>query len=89
MTKKQSGMVWAYEHAKATDIYGAYVSPSREKVRAFELIRRECVDNDGFGLCVPTAGCQFFSAAYQMVNPETGVLQMVYHTYANRYVFDM
>lgn len=56
-------------------IYGAYNNPSQAKVNAFNAIEKECLERAGFGLCVLTASCHFFTAGYAYRDAETGELR--------------
>ena len=77
LTKEQRYYLCMLRMNKDTgrDIFAAYKSPSNRKVRAFQAIANECVDRDGFGLCVLSATCQFFTAGYFYPDAETGELR--------------
>lgn len=56
-------------------IFAAYKSPSQAKIDAFHKIAIECHKRGGFGLCVLTYSCHFFTAGYFYPDPETGELR--------------
>lgn len=86
MNKKQIGMVWSYEHAKAETLYQAYGRPSYNKVRAFRDCEAAKAAHNGYGARIPSASCHFFTYAFKYRDAE-GRERMQYHTHANVYDF--
>ena len=56
-------------------IFAAYKTPSQRKINVYDGIARECYDRNGYGLCVLTASCHFFTAGYFYPDPTTGELR--------------
>ena len=56
-------------------IFAAYKKPSTHKINAYLKISVECVNRGGYGLCILTASCHFFTAGYFYPDPTTGELR--------------
>lgn len=53
------------------DIYDAYKTPSTQKIVAYYAIKRECDERNGYGVCVLSHNCSFFTAGYFYPDPIT------------------
>lgn len=74
-------MIDNYNRARANDNYNlwcVYGSFSRAKEIAFDNIKNEMANNDGYGLYITTACKMFFTCAYVM--EKDGEQFLVYHT---------
>lgn len=93
MTKKQqyllANYLWHLSKHPCRTLYDAYKNPSQFKIQAYDKIRSECYAENGYDLTVLGANSSFFSVAYKRPNPDTGVIELVYHTHANKYVFEI
>ena len=56
-------------------LYTAYKTPSQRKINAYDEIARECYERNGYGMCVLTASCHFFTAGYFYPDSTTGELR--------------
>lgn len=56
-------------------LYTAYKTPSQRKINVYDAIARECYERNGYGLCVLTHSCHFFTTGYFYPDPETGELR--------------
>lgn len=94
----QAAAAWAYSprnYKSATDIYGAYKTPSIYKVRAFERCKELCAKMHGHDLIISAAGCQTFSVVFRFTDRTNGKEAVAYITrdydrfaYADGAVYD-
>lgn len=56
-------------------LHAAYKNPSYRKINAYNAIEKECVSRGGYGMCILTATCHFFTAGYFYPDPTTGELR--------------
>ena len=75
-----------YNHSTAAYLDEVYDKYSDEKAEAFEAIRQEMLENNGWGLRITSHTIQFFTCAYLMTNKQTGEILLVQHTPTHRYV---
>ena len=73
---------YAYNNRRWTynDIYDAYRTPSREKVRAWEYCKNACAEVGGYDLIISSKNIFRFSACFKFDDPETGALCYCYIT---------
>ena len=77
LTKEQRYYLARLNAKKGTlgSIFAAYKNPSQAKIDAFHEIAIECLERNGYGMCVLTASCHFFTAGYFYPDGETGELR--------------
>ena len=77
LTKEQRYYLARLNAKKGTlgSIFAAYKNPSQAKIDAFHEIAIECRERNGYGMCVLTASCHFFTAGYFYPDPTTGELR--------------
>lgn len=80
-------MFTAYLNAKDVTIWDAYNRPSAAKVRAYNKIIQECLNNNGGPWVIPTHNSFNFTMAYDF--HKDGKRFLVYHTADNKYVFEI
>lgn len=90
-TKKATNLLNKYNYSIAryscrtlNDCYSSY---SVFKAQAYEDIRKECIENGGYALTIPTYNSNTFSEAYIMV--VEGVEWLIYHTHYNKYAIKL
>lgn len=69
-----------YERSNTNSIYSAYGKPSSAKVAAWNYCRRLCDSMNGTGLKVVNFNTFMFTAGFESVDPETGVILFTYIT---------
>lgn len=88
-TVKGRNLINAFlKSTKGDSIYKAYAKPSYKKVEAFNEIKKEMSQVNGYGLRITGAGSDFFSCAYKLVDPE-GHTYLIYHTHVNRFAIKL
>ena len=66
------------------DLKAAYTKPSSKKQEAFDAIKKEMKEVDGYGMRITGAGSDYFSCAYK-VKDNTGEEYIIYHTHVYRW----
>ena len=56
-------------------LYAAYKNVSEQKIMAYLAIEHDCFMRDGYGLCVLTHSCFFFTAGYFYPDAKTGEIR--------------
>ena len=69
-----------YEMSSDYDISDAYTSYSTEKARAWRYCKDLCDRMNGYGLKVIHHNTFIFTAGFESVDPDTGVVQFTYIT---------
>ena len=85
-TKKEQQMIDNYNRARANanyDLFCVYGSYSQYKGRAFDNIKDEMINNDGYDLYITTACKMFFTCAY--ILPKDNKQILVYYTPTNKF----
>lgn len=73
---------WALSHRNFCydDIFDAYDKPSRDKILAWEYCKNLCERLNGWNLIISSKNTYQFSAVFEFVDYETGVLSVAYIT---------
>ncbi len=88
-TKQAQTKVHSYAYTKkGTSICDAYNKPSSKKVYAYNEIREEMSDVNGYAIRITGAGCDIFSCAYKVKDKE-GHEYLIYHTPSNRFAIQL
>lgn len=79
-SQKACSLINAYNSMKTdSTIYTCYAKPSKEKVSAYENIKREAYDNNGYSVRTGRANTYNFSMGYK-INCDDGLTYLIYHT---------
>lgn len=77
-----------YNKSEAISVYEVYKNPSAEKVNAERAIMSEMYRESGFDYRVISHNVFQFTAAYQYMDRETGVIKLRVHTSRTVYEID-
>ena len=80
MMRTAKGNYRFYEQSSDYDILDAYTTASAAKHRAWRYCRELCDRMDGYGLKVVNHNTFVFTAGFESVDPETGVVMFTYIT---------
>lgn len=86
--KKQRQMVEAHKRATYNTLWQAYKKPSYAKWAALNYCKSKQKELDGFNFRITSYNKFCFTAAFQFVDKETGVLRLYYITRDYDYVCD-
>ena len=90
-TKKAFHMIdnysYALSHYGCRTLSDCYSDYSGFKVRAFEAICKECVENGGYSMTIPSYNSMSFTQAYIMT--VDGIEWLIYHTRDNRFAIEL
>lgn len=88
--KKARNFINQYENIyyplTLNDVYKSY---SVAKLHAWEYCERKCLKMNGRRLTVLSHNSSAFTAAFEYIHPDTGVLMLHVETYANSYDMEM
>ena len=85
-TKQAKRIIRMYENTRnGNSIYTAYKKPSDKKVAAFNEIKKEMDQVNGWGMRITGAGSDVFSCAYKCKDG-SDYTYLVYHTPSIRFV---
>ena len=87
MTKKQEGMLRAYENATATELWQVYGIYSQAKVNALRYCRELQARLNGHDGRICSANTFQFTYAFKYEDFDTGHMCLCYCTAANDYKF--
>jgi hypothetical protein len=88
MSKKSEYINRAYQNATAAVLSDVYKQPSDRKRYAFMYCQDLCAQFHGYNLRITAHTCQFFTAAFQFVNKDTGVIQIMNITASKNTIVD-
>lgn len=77
----------AYRRSTCSNIWDAYVRPSRNKVEAYQHCLETMSMLDGYDGRITGAGSYHFSFAFRYQNKQDGKEHLFYQTHANQYDF--
>ena len=86
--KKQHYMVVAHKRAYYTTLSQVYAKASPAKWKAFNYCKKKQSELDGFNFRITGFNSFMFTAAFQFIDKETGVLRLYYITKDYDYVCD-
>lgn len=86
--KKQAHMVEAHKRAIYTTLSHAYAKASPAKWDAFNYCKSKQKELEGFNFRIVSYNTFCFTAAFQFIDKETGVLRLYYITRDYDYVCD-
>lgn len=86
--KKQEHMVEAHKRAIYTELSQAYAKASSEKCNAFNYCKSKQKELDGFNFRITSYNTHYFTAAFQFIDKDTGVLRLYYIARDYDYVCD-
>ena len=91
LTKKQRGMLEAYEYAMErgpkTELWEVYGNFSQAKQNALDYCKGLQNRLDGYNGTIVSHSCHFFTYAFKYPEYETGKTCLCYCTHANDYKF--
>lgn len=88
--RQAAGMIGQWKRSKYGNLNDAYkTGGSDAKRRAWRHCERTCEALKGTDLKVVSKSVNFFSAGFQFVNPETGVVQFYFITASYEIAVDM
>lgn len=86
--KEQQHMVEMHKRANYSNLSEAYAKASSDKWDAFNYCKSKQRELDGFNFRITSYNTYWFTAAFQFIDKETGVLRLYYITRDHDYVCD-
>lgn len=70
----------AWDRSRDTELYHVYGRFSPAKIAAWEYCKKLCFNNSGYNLRVVNHNTFIFTAGFEFIDPETGVVKFMYIT---------